>query len=67
MKRPGDAPRAELQALQGDALARTFTAGAWKERSWPQFVQRYQPGGDPAVYKFRCRHCGVINYAVDFT
>jgi hypothetical protein len=63
----GDAPCDELQALQGDALARTLAAWEWRERNWPQFVQHYKPGGNPAVYKFRCRHCGVMKYAVDFT
>ncbi len=62
----GDAPLAELQALQGVALARTLTAWGWKERDWAQFVQHYQPGGSSAVYKFRCRHCGDIKYAIDF-
>ena len=66
----GDALQAELQALKGDALARVLTDWKWKERDWPrfvQFVQNYRPGGNPAVYKFRCRHCGVIKYAMDFT
>jgi uncharacterized protein len=63
----GDAPRAELQALQGDGLARTLAAWGWKERNWPQFIQHYQAGGNPAVYKFCCHHCGVVKYAVDFT
>ena len=63
----GDAPRTELQTLQGDALARTLAAREWRERNWQQFVQHYQPGGNPAVYKFVCRHCNSAKYAVDFT
>jgi uncharacterized protein len=63
----GDAPCAELQDFKGDALARTLAAWEWRERDWPQFVQHYEPGGNPAVYKFRCRHCGFNKYAVDFT
>ena len=56
----------ELKALQGDVLARTLTEWEWRDSDWPQFVQHYQPRGDPAVYKFRCRHCGVIKYGLDF-
>jgi uncharacterized protein len=63
----GDAPRSELQALHSDALARTLSAWNWREQDWAQFVQHYQPSGNPAVYKFRCRHCGEIKYGVDFT
>jgi uncharacterized protein CbrC (UPF0167 family) len=63
----GDAPRAELQALQGDDLARTLSDLGWgkQEQHWPQFIQNYRPGGDPAVYKFVCRHCHITKYAVD--
>lgn len=63
----GAAPRTELQALQGETLARTLGAWEWRESEWPRFMQHYQPGGSPAVYKFRCRHCGIIKYAVDFS
>jgi uncharacterized protein len=63
----GDAARAELRALQGDALARTLATWEWSEGNWGQFVQHYKPGGNPAVYKFRCRHCGEVKYAIDFT
>lgn len=62
----GAAPRTELQALQGEALVRTLGGWGWRESEWPKFMHHYQPGGSPAVYKFRCRHCGVIKYAVDF-
>lgn len=63
----GDAPRSELQALQGDALARTLVAWEWREPNWQRFVQHYQPGGNPAVYKFVCRRCCAPKYALDFT
>ena len=63
----GDAPRSELQHLQGDALSRTLAVWEWREDVWARFVQHYQPGGNPAVYKFRCRHCGEFQYAADFT
>lgn len=63
----GDAAPEELHALHGEALARTLKAWGWREKNWPGFVQNYQPGGNPAVYKFVCRHCLMPKFAVDFT
>ena len=63
----GDPPRSELEALQGDALARTLAAWEWTESEWKQFLPHYQPAGNPAVYKFRCRHCHSVKYGIDFT
>jgi len=63
----GDAPLEELSALRGDALAEVLSDWSWKEKNWQQFVQHYQPGGNPTVYKFVCRHCGKHKYGVDFT
>jgi len=63
----GDAPRQELLALQGEGLVKTLAEWHWNEKNWPQFVQYYKPGGNPAVYKFVCRHCGKTMYGVDFT
>lgn len=63
----GNATRPELQALNGNDLARVLADFGWREQHWPQFIQHYQPGGNPAVYKFVCRHCHTTKYAVDFT
>src|SRR5579883_2785117 len=63
----GDATRDELLALQGEALTRTLVAWRWRDQNWKQFVQHYQPGGNPAVYKFVCHHCRKPGYALDFT
>ncbi len=29
--------------------------------------EHYQPGGDVALYKFLCRHCGIIRLGVDLS
>lgn len=63
----GDAPVAELKALQGDALARALVDLKCRERDWQDLLRCYEPGGNPAVYKFICRHCRGAKYAMDFT
>lgn len=52
----GDAEPAELRALSQDALAELL-AEYLPEDEWRSFVEDYEKGGDPAVYKFVCRHC----------
>jgi hypothetical protein len=63
----GDSPAEELFGLRGDALGEILSDWGWKESNWQQFIRNYQPGGNPAVYKFACRHCGKLKYGVDFT
>lgn len=63
----GDASRAEVQALHGDALAETLSIWEWQETEWQGFVGHYEPGGNPAVYRFVCRHCGRRRYSLDYT
>jgi uncharacterized protein len=63
----GDAPREELMAVTAETLAMILSAWKWKEKYWKDFVEHYQPGGNPAVYKFVCRHCYKPRYGVDFT
>jgi uncharacterized protein CbrC (UPF0167 family) len=28
--------------------------------------KNYKPGGSPAIYKFKCRHCGKVRLCMDF-
>jgi uncharacterized protein CbrC (UPF0167 family) len=63
----GDAPAAELKALRGDALARVLTELKCREQHWQDLLECYRPGGDPAVYKFICRHCHEVKYGMDFS
>ena len=61
----GDAPRAELQALGGDALTEALSEIGWSSELWAATIENYQPGEDPAVYKFVCRYCGRARYWSD--
>lgn len=35
------------------------------EEDWLDVTDAYQPGGDPALYKFVCRHCGLVLFGWD--
>ena len=63
----GDASKEELRSLGGELLSRTLTQWKCREPDWQRLIQHYQPGGNPAVYKFVCLHCGTPKYALDFT
>jgi uncharacterized protein len=61
----GDAPLAEVHSLSGEALDELLCKIQWSASDWNGFVGRYAPGGDPAVYKFICRHCQRHHYGFD--
>ncbi|KAF1071580.1 MAG: hypothetical protein GAK45_00468 [Pseudomonas citronellolis] len=63
----GDAPRDTLQALGAEGLAEYFVDYPWPASAWQDLLKGYQPGGNPAVYRFGCLHCGRDHYALDFT
>ena len=35
------------------------------EQVWQQVADGYQPGCDAALYKFVCRHCGLVRFGHD--
>ena len=63
----GDATVWELAALQGDALARLQHGWPISQSRWAEFLKYYAPGGGMAVYRFDCRHCDNIKYALDLS
>jgi len=63
----GDAPEDEVHALRGEALDDLLGELEWSAAEWSGFIELYEPGGDPAVYRFRCRHCKRYRYGVDFS
>ena len=63
----GDAPKTELRELEGESLERFLSEIEWSEAEWKDFVPHYEAGGNPAVYKFVCRHCKRPLYGMDFT
>lgn len=61
----GDASIADV------ANASEQTKQAWQkdngmgESEWQHLTSGYQPGGDPALYKFKCLHCEAVLFGWD--
>ena len=63
----GDADKAELAQLQGEALQQFLIGNLLPEKGWQRLLDGYQPGGNPAIYKFKCPSCGEVIYSMDYT
>lgn len=63
----GDAPKDEVRSLPDDAVESLMSDLGLDEEEWEAFVENYESGGDPAVYKFICRHCKTHLYNADFS
>ena len=61
----GDAPQAEIRALDARGFERLVPRPAFKFDEAPGFLRNYEPGGSPAFYKFVCRRCGGVQYGWD--
>jgi uncharacterized protein CbrC (UPF0167 family) len=61
----GDATKSDLQAVDEDDLEDMLAEWDLSMSEWKQLVKSYQPKGDPAVYKFVCRHCKQAKYNMD--
>ena len=62
----GDAPKSELRNLDEETLERFLSEIEWSAEEWKEFVPHYEPGCNPAIYKFKCRHCKLTHYGMDF-
>jgi uncharacterized protein len=63
----GDLTAAEAQTPDATALAAMLAETRAPSGWWEDFITAYQPGGNPAIYKFVCRHCSLVLYEMDFT
>ena len=61
----GDAAKVDLQALEEEDVEDMLAEWDWSFSEWKKLVKNYQPKGDPAVYKFVCRHCKTARYNMD--
>lgn len=63
----GDATVAEVQQAAPATKARWLDDYGQDEASWERTVNAYEPGGDISLFKFRCRHCGLIRLGLDMS
>jgi uncharacterized protein len=63
----GDVSTGELAEMPDEAFRSAFDDSRLDESWIKDFREGYEPGGNPAIYKWRCRHCGAIKYYADFT
>ena len=62
----GDAHKEELISLEQDSLTEFLNKEMITLSNWEKMLEYYERGGNPAVYKFKCRHCPVIIYTMDY-
>jgi len=61
----GDADPAELAALHKNDRSRVAKDFDLPIGDFEEMLKYYQPKGSPAIYKFKCRHCGTVHYNWD--
>ena len=61
----GDADKKELAALDEDARSRVARDFELPVEQFEEMLKYYTPKGSPAIYKFRCRHCGIVRFNWD--
>jgi uncharacterized protein CbrC (UPF0167 family) len=56
----GDASTNDISEVTSDTKTEWKREYNLDEQDWRDITDRYEPGGDPAFYKFICRHCKVV-------
>ena len=63
----GDATKKELEELKDTQLSEFLAVQLVDQNTWENILDAYEPGGNPAIYKFICKHCNKLIYTMDFT
>ncbi len=61
----GDATERDVEQASAETKAQWMSEYNLTETEWRQITTDYAPGGDPAIYKFVCRHCGLALFGWD--
>ncbi len=61
----GDVAKEELTNINSETRSWLRSEMNLALDEWEEFLEYYEPGGDPAIYKFSCLHCGAIFYDWD--
>lgn len=62
----GDAEKSDLLQVKDAELEALLNDQLIGSNEWHQIVTYYEKGGNPAIYKFKCRSCGIFTYSLDF-
>lgn len=63
----GDATPETIRNVTPEELAPLIAQHGIDQAFWEQLASHYQPGGQPAIYHFRCLHCGINRLGMDYT
>lgn len=63
----GDLSKQEAKNLEVEAIKKFCIENDLNEEDGREIIQYYEKGGNPAIYKFVCRHCGEIKFYTDCT
>lgn len=63
----GDVSKAEMIEQKPALVEYICSHFQFNEEEWSDFVEAYEPRGNPAVYKFICRHCREEVFYTDYT
>ena len=63
----GDLSKQEMKAMTLEEFQSAFEDKRLNEEIMNQVKEGYEPGGSPAIYKWKCRHCGGIKHYADYT
>jgi uncharacterized protein len=62
----GDLPAEKLPNVSETARAEIL-ADLSTDMTWQRILDEYEPGDQPAIYWFKCRHCGMDRYYADYS
>ena len=63
----GYAAKEDLELISSEVKARFLKESYLDESKWQNIKKHYEPAGDPAIYKFVCRHCQSVLLGMDFS
>lgn len=61
----GDATIADVETASKATKQSWLEEYKQDEAGWQRAIEGYRPGGDSALYKFVCRHCGQVLFGWD--
>lgn len=63
----GDLSAEEVKTISQETIDALLALYDSEEGFWECIIKDYEPGGDPALYKFVCRHCRMVLLGWDMT